>query len=164
VFGTYVLVFLILIAFSIVLGFVLILLPLWLRTFVNNLVTGTLIAPFLALVATLIYYRLTASHAGEPYLVTGPEGATVWEPPYPATTPGPADSPGSPPADTPAPGPAGPGPAPTETGPTETGPTEAGPTEPGPTESGPTEAGPAGPRPATPPDPGPGTPPPPSAP
>jgi hypothetical protein len=164
VFGTYVLVFLILIAFSIVLAFVLILLPLWLRTFVNNLVTGTLIAPFLALVATLIYYRLTASHAGEPYLVTGPEGATVWEPPYPATTPGPADSPGSPPADTPAPGPAGPGPAPTETGPTETGPTEAGPTEPGPTESGPTEAGPAGPRPATPPDPGPGTPPPPSAP
>src|SRR5215813_13970972 len=58
VFGTYVLVFLILIAFAIVLGFVLILLPLWLRSFVNNVVTGTLIAPFLALVATLIYYRL----------------------------------------------------------------------------------------------------------
>ena len=40
VFGTYVLVFLILIAFAIVLGFILILLPLWLRSFVNNLVTG----------------------------------------------------------------------------------------------------------------------------
>src|SRR5215510_9220757 len=65
VFGTYVLVFLILIAFSIVLGFVLILLPLWLRNFVNSVVTGTLIAPFLALVATLLYYRLTAAHASQ---------------------------------------------------------------------------------------------------
>ena len=67
VFGTYVLVFVILIAFAIVLGFILILLPLWLRSFVNILVTGTLIAPFLALVATLIYYRLTAAHAGQAY-------------------------------------------------------------------------------------------------
>ena len=191
VFGTYVLVFLILIAFAIVFGFVLILLPLWLRSFVNNLVTGTLIAPFLALVATLIYYRLTAAHAGEPYVVTGPEGATVWEPPHPTTTPGPADSPGSPPADTPPPGPAGPGPAaqdptapgparpdpasgpteagptdtgPTEAGPTDTGPTEAGLTDTGPTEAGPAEEGPAGPRPAAPPDPGPGATPPPTTP
>ena len=82
VFGTYVLVFLILIAFSIVLGFVLILLPLWLRNFVNSVVTGTLIAPFLALVATLLYYRLTAAHASQPYTPTGPT-STVWEPPYP---------------------------------------------------------------------------------
>src|SRR5215469_17589416 len=64
VFGTYVLVFLILLAFAIVLGFVLGLLPTWLRTFVDNVVSGTLIAPFLALVATLIYYRLIAAHAG----------------------------------------------------------------------------------------------------
>ena len=50
VFGTYVLVFLILIAFSIVLGLILALLhSLFLRSFVNNVVTGTLIAPFLAL-------------------------------------------------------------------------------------------------------------------
>src|SRR5215471_10612814 len=105
VFGTYVLVFLILIAFAIVLGFVLILLPLWLRSFVNNVVTGTLIAPFLALVATLIYYRLTAAHANEPYTPTGPAGATVAEPPYPTMTPSAADSPGPPP------GPAAPGPA-----------------------------------------------------
>ena len=94
VFGTYVLVFLILIAFAIVLGFILMLLPLFLRSFVNSVVTGTLIAPFLALVATLIYYRLTAAHAGQPYTVTGPEGATVWEPPYPTT---PADSAAAPP-------------------------------------------------------------------
>ena len=108
VFGTYVLVFLILIAFAIVLGFILILLPLWLRSFVNNLVTGTLIAPFLALVATLIYYRLTAAHAGQAYIPTGPADAAVVEPPYPTTTHGPADSSGPPSADFKEPGPATP--------------------------------------------------------
>ena len=98
VFGTYVLVFLILIAFAIVLGFILILLPLWLRSFVNSVVSGTLIAPFLALVATLVYYRLTAAHAGQPYTPTGPAGAPVWEPPSRATPcPAQAGSPGPPP-------------------------------------------------------------------
>src|SRR6266576_1217119 len=110
VFGTYVLVFLILIAFTIVLGIVLALLPQFLRSFVNNVVAGTLIAPFLALVATLIYYRLTAAHAGQPYTPTGPAGATVWEPPYPPAAPSPADSPGPPPADPTAPGPTAPDP------------------------------------------------------
>ena len=108
VFGTYVLVFLILIAFSIVLGFVLIVLPLFLRSFVNNVVTGTLIAPFLALVATLIYYRLTAAHASQAYTSTGPAPTTVWEPPYPTT---PADSTAArtaPPAPPTPPGPSGP--------------------------------------------------------
>ena len=145
VFGTYVLVFLILIAFAIVVGFILILLPLWLRTFVNNLVTGTLIAPFLALVATLIYYRLTAAHASQPYTPTGPAGATVWEPPYPTTTPSPADSPGPPPADSTAPGPAAPDP--TAPGSTRPYPTP-GPTEPGPTEP-PPDRGPDAPPPAS---------------
>jgi len=142
VFGTYVLVFLILIAFSIILSLILLVLPQFLRSFVNNVVAGTLIAPFLALVATLIYYRLIAAHAGQPYTVTGPEGATVWEPPYP-TVPGTA--PGSPPADPTAPPPPAPGPMP--------------PGPPGPTGPGPTEPGPA-----TPPDRGPGAPPPPSTP
>ena len=160
VFGTYVLVLLILIAFSIVLGFVLIVLPLFLRSFVNNVVTGTLIAPFLALVATLIYYRLTAAHADQPYTPTGPAAATIAEPPYPTTTPAAADSPGPPPGDSTTPGPPAPEPSapgatrpypaqgPTEPGPTEPGPAESGPaepglTEPGPTEPGPTESGPA---------------------
>jgi hypothetical protein len=111
VFGTYVLVFLILIAFAIVLGIVLGLLPVFLRTFVDSVVTGTLISPFLALVATLIYYRLTAAHAGQPYTPTGPAGASVWEPPYPTVPPSAADSPGSSPADPTPPGPTGPGPA-----------------------------------------------------
>src|SRR5437667_12504579 len=98
-----------------------------------------------------IYYRLTAAHADQPYTPTGPAGATVWEPPYPTTTPSPADSAAPPPADSTAPGPAAPDPtAPGSTGPYPT---------PGSTEPGPTE-----PRPATPPDPGPDAPPPPSTP
>src|SRR5215470_2464052 len=150
VFGTYVLVWLILIAFGIVLGLILGALPMFWRNFLNNLVSGTLIAPFLALVATLIYYRLTAAHANQPYTPTGPAGATVAEPPYPTMTPSPADSPGAPPGPA-APGPASPSPAP--------GPAEPGPAGPPPA-PGPAESGPAEPRPATPPDPGPGTPPP----
>src|SRR5262249_51687297 len=94
VFGTYVLVFLILIACPIALVFSCLPLPLWLPTFVNNAATGPLIAPFLALVATLIYSRLTAAPAGQPYTATGPEGATVWEPPSPTA---PADSTATPP-------------------------------------------------------------------
>ena len=168
VFGTYVLVFLILIAFTIVLGIVLSLLPLFVRSFVNNVVTGTLIAPFLALVATLIYYRLTAAHAGEQYVPTGPAATTTWEPPYPTSPAGPA---APPPADSGTPGPAGPsptppGPAPSgpAPGPAAPGPTPPGPAGPGstapyPTHPGTTEAGPV-----TPPDQGPGAPPPPAAP
>ena len=153
VFGTYVLVFLILIAFAIVLGFILILLPLWLRSFVNNVVTGTLVAPFLALVATLIYYRLTAAHAGQPYTTTGPEGATVWEPPYPTT---PADSTAAP-----TPPPAAPPASPTPPGPS--GPTTPGPrdvTLPYSTPQEPPPPPPSEPGPATPPE---SSPPPPSA-
>jgi len=80
VFGTYVLVVLILIGVSIALGFALLVLPLWWRNFVSNIVSGTLIAPFLALVATLIYYRLTAAHNDQRYIPTGPANAAVWEP------------------------------------------------------------------------------------
>jgi hypothetical protein len=143
VFGTYVLVFLILIAFSIVLG--IILSPLhsqfW-RSLLSNVVTGTLITPFLALVATLIYYRLIAAHAGEPYTSTGPEGATVWEPPYPTVPPAPGAAPSPPPA-----GFATPPPPP--------GPTPPGPPPPGSTTPYPTQPGPAEPPPTAPPDRGP---------
>jgi len=151
VFGTYVLVFLILIAFSIVLGLILGLLhSLFLRSFVNNIVTGTLIAPFLALVATLIYYRLIAAHGGQTYVPTGPAGAQDWEPPYPTMPSSP------PPAGATPPGPA----APDSTAP---GPTAPDSTKPFPT-PGPTEPGPAGPGPAAPPDRGPEASPPPSTP
>ena len=147
VFGTYVLVFLILIAFAIVLGFILVALPVFWRSFVNSVVTGTLISPFLALVATLIYYRLTAAHAGQPYIATGPAGATVWEPPYPTA---PADSTAAPP-----PPPAPPGPS----GPTTPGPRDA--TLPYSTPQEPPPPAHTEPGPATPPD---APPPPPSTP
>src|SRR5690242_7456554 len=150
VFGTYVLVFLILIAFSIVLGLVLGLLPVFVRSFVNNVVTGTLIAPFLALVATLIYYRLIAAHGGETYVPTGPAGAPVPEPPNPTAPPT------APPAGSTPPAPA----APDSTPP---GPPAPHSTTPFPA-PGPTGPGPAEPGPATPPDRGPGAPPPPSTP
>ena len=150
VFGTYVLVFLILIAFSIVLGLILGLLPVFVRTLVNNVVTGTLIAPFLALVATLIYYRLIAAHGGETYVPTGPAGGQVWEPPYPTVPPSPPPAGSAPPGPTP-PDAGGPDPmAPDSTKPFPT---------PDPTGPSPTEPGPAAP-----PDHGPGAPPPPSTP
>ena len=155
VFGTYVLVFLILIAFSVVLGLILSLLPVFVRSFVNNVVTGTLIAPFLALVATLIYYRLIAAHGGEAYVPTGPAGAQAWEPAYPTVPPSP------PPAGATPPGPA----APDSTAPDSTapGPTAPDSTKPFPT-PGPTEPGPTGPGPGAPPDRGPDAPRPPSTP
>src|SRR6516164_8583469 len=62
VFGTYVLTFLILIAAEIVISVILIVLPYAWRNFISNIVSGTLIAPFIALVVTLVYYRLTAVH------------------------------------------------------------------------------------------------------
>src|SRR6266702_3078182 len=62
VFGTYVLVFLILIVVDIVLGLTLLALPLAARNFISSVISGTLVAPFLALVVTLVYYRLTAAH------------------------------------------------------------------------------------------------------
>jgi hypothetical protein len=126
VFGTYVLVFLILIAFSIVLGLVLSAVhSMFLRTFVNSVVTGTLISPFLALVATLLYYRLTAAHAGQPYTPTGPAGAPVQEPPYPTMPPSPGGfaTPPGPAAEDPV------GPGSTQPFPTS-GPTEPEATEP----------------------------------
>lgn len=62
VFGTYVLVFLILIAGEIVLSLILFALPAGWENAISNVVTGTLVAPFIATVVTLVYYRLTAAH------------------------------------------------------------------------------------------------------
>lgn len=61
-FGTFVLVFLILIAAEIVLSVILLALPYGWRSFISNVVSGTLVAPFTSTVVTLIYYRLTAAH------------------------------------------------------------------------------------------------------
>jgi hypothetical protein len=72
VFGTYVLVFLILVLFQLVLGAVLAALPGALSSFISSVVAGTLVSPFIALVVTLVYYRLSAVRAAEP---TPPGGA-----------------------------------------------------------------------------------------
>ena len=90
VFGTFVLVFLILIALQIVLWVILLALPSGWRSFIADLVSGALVAPFIAAVVTLIYYRLTAAHGeqagpgagyGAPY-GTPPYGPPANQPPY----------------------------------------------------------------------------------
>jgi hypothetical protein len=64
-FGTYVLVFLIWVAFDIALGLALVTMPAALRAFLSSVIAGTLLAPFYALVVTLVYYRLSEAHTGE---------------------------------------------------------------------------------------------------
>jgi hypothetical protein len=73
VFGTIVLVFLVLIVVGVLIGLILAALPDAVRGLISGVVSGTLIAPFLALVVTLAYYRLKAVET------TGPP--TVVEPP-----------------------------------------------------------------------------------
>jgi hypothetical protein len=65
VFGTFVLVFLIYLAFEIVLSVIFAVLPGAGRGFIASIVSGTLVAPFLAIVVSLIYYRLTAAHQNQ---------------------------------------------------------------------------------------------------
>jgi hypothetical protein len=147
VFGTLVLVFLLYLAFIIVLALILVFLPGFVRNFVSSIVVGTLVAPFLALVITLIYYRLTAAHASQPYTSTGPAPATTWEPPYPAGSAATPPPPPAPPGSSTAPGPSAP-PAP---GPRDATLPYSTPQEPPPPAS--TEPGPATPPDSPPPPP-----------
>jgi hypothetical protein len=71
VFGTLVLVFVIMIAVNIVLGLIFSALPHVWRSGLASIISGTLIAPFLALVVTLVYYRLTG---GDPQAPPPPGG------------------------------------------------------------------------------------------
>jgi hypothetical protein len=61
VFGTLVLVYLIMLVVNIVLGLVFRALPHVLGSGLSAIISGTLISPFLALVVTLVYYRLSGS-------------------------------------------------------------------------------------------------------
>jgi hypothetical protein len=65
VFGTLVLVFVILLVVDIVLGLIFAFLPIVLRSGLSTVISGTLVAPFLALVVTLIYYRLSGANGGQ---------------------------------------------------------------------------------------------------
>ena len=89
VFGTYVLTFLIWIAAGIVLSVILLALPYAWRNFISSVVSGTLVAPFVALVVTLVYYRLTAAHGKMA------EAGVPAEPGVPGT-PGTPGTPGAP--------------------------------------------------------------------
>jgi hypothetical protein len=79
VFGTLVLVFIILIVVNIVLSLIFLALPILLRNGLSTVIAGTLIAPFLALVVTLIYYRLTGADGGEQGPATGEQGPATGE-------------------------------------------------------------------------------------
>jgi hypothetical protein len=58
VFGVIVLTLLLVIAFGIVLSLLLIPVSDWLRSFLSNLISGTLVTPFIAVTWTILYYRL----------------------------------------------------------------------------------------------------------
>jgi hypothetical protein len=66
VFGVIVLTLLIVFGAGIVLSLVLLPVSAWLRSFVSNVVSGTLVAPFIALTWTLLYYRLRAAKEPAP--------------------------------------------------------------------------------------------------
>ena len=75
VFGTLVVVFITLIVASIILSFIFVALPVAVRNGLSSVISGTLIAPYLALVTTLIYYRLVAASEGQGPVAGGPDAA-----------------------------------------------------------------------------------------
>ena len=89
VFGTIVLVWLILVAVRVVLALIFAVLPQWLRSSLADVVAGTLIAPFIAIVVSLAYYRLTAAHQNQaPPFDPPPEHPPPEHPPPGYTPPG----------------------------------------------------------------------------
>jgi hypothetical protein len=66
VFGTLILVFLLLLAVNIIISVVLVALPQEVRSSIGSLVSGTLVSPFLAVTVTLIYFRLLVAPAKQP--------------------------------------------------------------------------------------------------
>jgi hypothetical protein len=61
VFGTLVLVYIIMLVVGIILGLIFSALPHWFANGLSSIISGTLIAPYLALVVTLVYYRLSGA-------------------------------------------------------------------------------------------------------
>jgi hypothetical protein len=87
VFGTLVLVYIIMLVVNIVLGLIFSALPHVLGSGLSSVISGTLISPFLALVVTLVYYRLVgvsqqapgAPYGGyQPGYGQPPQGADPW--------------------------------------------------------------------------------------
>ena len=90
VFGTLIVVFLILFVLDLVVGLIFLALPIWLGAFLADVIVGTLVAPFIAVVVTLMYFRLSAATAGGPAAAGGPYAA---QGPY--GSPGPYGPPGT---------------------------------------------------------------------
>ena len=61
VFGVIVLTILVVIAFNIVLSLLLLPVSDWLRSFISNIVIGTVVTPFVVVTWTTLYYRLRAA-------------------------------------------------------------------------------------------------------
>jgi hypothetical protein len=59
-------VFLVLCVFELVVGLILFALPVFLGTFLADVIVGTLVAPLIAVVVTLMYFRLSVATAGGP--------------------------------------------------------------------------------------------------
>jgi len=72
VLGVIVLVLLLLIGFGIVLGLILAALPNGVQSFISSIVSGTLTAPYIALVLTLSYFRLRQAHGADGYVAPPP--------------------------------------------------------------------------------------------
>ena len=84
VFGVIVLTILLIIAFSIVLGILLLPFADWLQSFLSNVISGTLTTPFIAVTWTLLYYRLHgAKEAPAPAVATPPAPPAAPAPPAP---------------------------------------------------------------------------------
>jgi hypothetical protein len=75
VFGTLIVVFLCMFVLDLVVGLILSALPLFLAAFLSDVIVGTLVAPMIAVVVTLMYFRLSAATAGGPASAGGPYAA-----------------------------------------------------------------------------------------
>jgi hypothetical protein len=80
VFGTLFLVFLILLGIDIVLGVIFSFMPYFVGHFLSTVIAGTLVAPFIAVVVTLMYFRLQAAVTAGPYAAGGPYGGQAGGP------------------------------------------------------------------------------------
>jgi hypothetical protein len=74
VFATFVLMFIIMFVIEVALSLILLPVPITVRSFISDVVAGTLIAPFIAAVVALVYYRLTTAQEVGPHGGTAPYG------------------------------------------------------------------------------------------
>jgi hypothetical protein len=127
VFATFVLMFIIMFVVEVFLSLILLPVPITVRSFISDVVAGTLVAPFIAAVVTLVYYRLTTVQETGPYGGRPPYGGGYEPGAYgapmppssaerpPASPPGAAPEYPAPPRPEPGPGP-GPDSEPPQTG------------------------------------------------